>query len=209
MKNSDRFASFIVNKVVDLMVLHFGDNVSAATLDTVRSTAVLATKNTINFPLQFTFNSIAASEESIKHTEEKITKIVDRGIKVITPEILSSATALSAAVKEIVKTAVYRGIDTGVLCGKTEPVSDTLKSYRTTAAFLAFLLGFIGAHKYYLGQKWQGIIFTLAVVCTFGFAIFVTGLIGLVDAIRFLTMSDEVFAAKYTKSWSPMIIDKN
>jgi TM2 domain-containing membrane protein YozV len=111
---------------------------------------------------------------------------------------------MSAPITNLVKTAALRGINTGVLTGKEEPVSDSLKMHRQTAAFLAVILGFIGVHKYYLGQRGQGIIFTLATICTFGFGALVTAPIGFIDAIRLFTMSDETFVEKYAKNWCPM-----
>ena len=56
----------------------------------------------------------------------------------------------------------------------------------------------------YLGQRRQGIVFTLAVIGTLGVAALVTVIIGVIDAIRLLTMSDENFVEKYAKNWCPM-----
>lgn len=62
---------------------------------------------------------------------------------------------------------------------------------RTTAAILAFLLGGLGAHHFYLGNVVLGIIYLLFCVT------FIPALVALVEAIVFLCMSDEAFDAKY------------
>lgn len=62
---------------------------------------------------------------------------------------------------------------------------------KTTAALLAFFLGGLGAHKFYLGQTIAGILYL--VFCW----TFIPALIAFIEFILLLTMSDEVFAAKY------------
>lgn len=62
---------------------------------------------------------------------------------------------------------------------------------RTTALVLAFFLGGLGAHKFYLGQTVQGVVYLL--FCW----TFIPALIAFVEFIIFLTMSDEKFAEKY------------
>ncbi len=62
---------------------------------------------------------------------------------------------------------------------------------RLTAAILAFLLGGLGIHRFYLGQTGLGFLylFTLG-----GF-----GLAALIDFIIFIFQSDEDFNKKYNK----------
>jgi TM2 domain-containing membrane protein YozV len=60
-----------------------------------------------------------------------------------------------------------------------------------TAAVLAILLGDIGAHKFYLGKTGMGILYLLF------FWTAIPGIIGLVEGILYLTLSDEKFAEKY------------
>ena len=67
------------------------------------------------------------------------------------------------------------------LTGKSRPV----------AALLALLLGGLGIHKFYLGQTASGILYLL--FCW----TFIPALIGFVEGVLFLTMSDEEFARKY------------
>ena len=62
-------------------------------------------------------------------------------------------------------------------CGVRQKGAMGQKS-RVTAALLAFFLGGIGVHKFYLGRVGQGII-------------------ALIEFIVYLCMSDEAFTAKY------------
>lgn len=62
---------------------------------------------------------------------------------------------------------------------------------RVTAALLAFFLGGIGAHKFYLGSVGWGIVYL--VFCW----TFIPALAAFIEFIIYLTMSDEAFAAKY------------
>lgn len=64
---------------------------------------------------------------------------------------------------------------------------------KTTAAILAFFLGGLGIHRFYLGQTGMGILFLL--FCWTG----IPSIIALIDFIRYLCMSDEEFQAKYSK----------
>lgn len=62
---------------------------------------------------------------------------------------------------------------------------------KTTAAILAFFLGGIGGHKFYLGRGGQGIVYLI--FCW----TFIPALIAFVDAIMLLTMSEGDFNLKY------------
>lgn len=62
---------------------------------------------------------------------------------------------------------------------------------KTTAAILAFFLGGIGVHRFYLGQTGRGILYLL--FCW----TFIPAVIAFVDFIIFLTMSDDAFNQKY------------
>jgi len=64
-------------------------------------------------------------------------------------------------------------------------------SRRLVAILLAFLLGGLGAHKFYLGQIGLGILYLL--FCW----TFIPAIIGLIEAIIYLTMSDAQFNEKY------------
>ena len=62
---------------------------------------------------------------------------------------------------------------------------------KTTAAILAFLLGGVGAHRFYLGQSGLGIIYLLF------FWTFIPAIVALVDFIVLLTTDDDAFNLKY------------
>ncbi len=63
-----------------------------------------------------------------------------------------------------------------------------------TAALLAFLLGGIGVHKFYLGQHFQGIMYLL--FCW----TFIPVLIAFIEIFVYLLMSDEDFNRRYNSS---------
>jgi len=75
-------------------------------------------------------------------------------------------------------------------CGARQMDTMSSKS-RLTAALLAFFLGGIGAHKFYLGQTGLGIVYLLF------FWTFIPAFIAFIEFIIYLTMSDEKFAVKY------------
>ncbi len=65
------------------------------------------------------------------------------------------------------------------------------KKSRVTAAVLAFLLGGLGIHRFYLGQTMKAILYL--VFCW----TFIPGIIAFVDFIVWIIQSDEEFDAKY------------
>lgn len=62
---------------------------------------------------------------------------------------------------------------------------------KTTAGILGILLGGLGVHHFYLGSSMAGVICILANCLCLG------GIIGLVEGIMLLMMSDEEFDRKY------------
>ncbi|HMG82735.1 MAG TPA: NINE protein [Ferruginibacter sp.] len=64
---------------------------------------------------------------------------------------------------------------------------------KTTAAILAFFLGGLGIHRFYLGQSGKG--FLYLIFCW----TFIPSIIALVDFIVFLTMDESAFNAKYNQ----------
>jgi TM2 domain-containing membrane protein YozV len=58
---------------------------------------------------------------------------------------------------------------------------------RIAAALFAVLLGGLGIHKFYLGRVWQGILYL--VFCW----TFIPALVGFIEGIIYLTMSDHDF----------------
>jgi TM2 domain-containing membrane protein YozV/ribosomal protein L40E len=62
---------------------------------------------------------------------------------------------------------------------------------KLAAALFAILLGGIGVHKFYLGRIGWGVLYIVF------FWTFIPALLGIIEGIIYLTMSDEAFAAKY------------
>ena len=79
------------------------------------------------------------------------------------------------------------------------PQQYTTTKSRIVAALLAFFLGGLGIHEFYLGRNGAGIAFLLATLLTgwLVFPLFIIGLICLIQAISYLCMSEETFAEKY------------
>lgn len=62
---------------------------------------------------------------------------------------------------------------------------------RKSAALLAILLGSFGAHKFYLGNTLLGVLYLIF------FWSYIPGVLGIVEGIYYLTLSDEQFIDKY------------
>ena len=62
---------------------------------------------------------------------------------------------------------------------------------KTIAALFAIFLGWIGVHKFYLGRAGQGILYLLF------FWTFIPAIVGFIEGLIYLSMSDEAFAARY------------
>lgn len=70
-------------------------------------------------------------------------------------------------------------------------VARPLEKSRTTAGIFALLLGGLGAHKFYLGKTGMGLVYLIL------FWTFIPALLGLVEGVVYLNMSDEDFARKH------------
>lgn len=71
---------------------------------------------------------------------------------------------------------------------------------RILAGLLALILGSIGAHRFYLRDVGGGIFYLFLLFITSRFAFPVTGILGIIEAIRIFNMSNEEFNKKYNKS---------
>jgi TM2 domain-containing membrane protein YozV len=66
------------------------------------------------------------------------------------------------------------------------------------AAALAFVIGTLGIHRFYLGRTGSGIIMLVLSITVIGLVISAPW--ALIDVIRYLVMSDEEFAARYRRN---------
>lgn len=75
---------------------------------------------------------------------------------------------------------------------------------KIAAGICGILLGGLGIHKFILGYTKEGVIMLLISVLTLGLGAFISGIIGLIEGIIYLTKSDEDFVATYVagkKGW--------
>jgi TM2 domain-containing membrane protein YozV len=94
-------------------------------------------------------------------------------------------------------------------CGvrQTDVVSGDLRkasSDKLAAGLCGILLGALGVHKFVLGMTTPGLIMLAITVLTCGFGGVLTGTLGLVEGIIYLTRSDEEFYETYVvgkKAW--------
>ena len=66
------------------------------------------------------------------------------------------------------------------------------------AAVMAFVIGTLGIHRFYLGRTGSGIIMLVLSITVVGLVISAPW--ALIDMIRYLMMSDEEFAARYPRT---------
>ncbi len=96
--------------------------------------------------------------------------------------------------------------NTNITPVKTKPAKE-----RSTAAVLAFLLGWCGAHKFYMGYVSSGIVYLLTFLFSLFmifslffsiigvFTIYIPFVFSLVDGILYLTKTDEEFQKLYVE----------
>jgi len=70
---------------------------------------------------------------------------------------------------------------------------------RKLAALLALVGGSVGVHKFYLNQPGQGIMFIFLFTIAANLSFPLTAVLGIFDAFRLFTMSDEQFHHKYNR----------
>lgn len=78
------------------------------------------------------------------------------------------------------------------------PAPDQNDRNKYVAAVIAFLVGPLGIHRFYLGRTGSGIAMLL-LTCTL-FGLLVTVPWAFIDMIRYLVMSDREFAARYART---------
>ncbi len=79
-------------------------------------------------------------------------------------------------------------------CGKEQPTYNNAEQKngksRVTAGSLAVIFGIIGAHKFYMGKKGQGIVYLL--LCW----TLIPCILGVIEGVWYLTESDESFSRR-------------
>jgi hypothetical protein len=81
-------------------------------------------------------------------------------------------------------------------CGVRQPLPTGMvglpgQKSRLAAGLFAILFGGIGVHKFYLGRIGQGILYALF------FWTMIPAVIGIIEGILYLTMTDQAFQAQY------------
>jgi TM2 domain-containing membrane protein YozV len=82
-----------------------------------------------------------------------------------------------------------------------DPHSYEEDNKRLAAGILAIILGPLGIHKFLLGYNIQGVLWLILSIATFGA---LTGLLGLIEGIIYLSKSDQEFYNTYQlhhKKW--------
>ncbi len=68
---------------------------------------------------------------------------------------------------------------------------------RGVAALLAFFLGGLGIHYFYVGKTTPGIVFLAVTLLTCGFGGILTGIVSLIQAVIMITQSHDDFERKW------------
>ena len=75
------------------------------------------------------------------------------------------------------------------------PVANDRNKY--VAALLAFVVGVLGIHRFYTGRTASGVVMLILTITVIGMV--VSAPWALIDMVRYLTMSDREFAARYPR----------
>lgn len=70
-----------------------------------------------------------------------------------------------------------------------------LKKEKDIAGLLALFFGFIGLHRFYLGQKGRGILYLMLALTG------ISAILGLIDAFSFFSMDNKTFDLKYNRDF--------
>ena len=75
---------------------------------------------------------------------------------------------------------------------------------KVLAGILAIIFGALGVHKFILGYTKEGVIMLLVSILSFGILAGISGIIGLIEGIIYLTKTDDEFYQMYQvgkKGW--------
>jgi len=90
-----------------------------------------------------------------------------------------------------------------LLLDDTKTMEDIMKD-KTTAGLLAIFLGAYGAHHFYLGNKDKAVKCLLITLLTFGIGATIMGIIGIIDGVKLIQLSDEEFNDFYNNGETPI-----
>jgi TM2 domain-containing membrane protein YozV len=88
--------------------------------------------------------------------------------------------------------------DTASVGPVRQPPANDRNKY--VAALLAFFLGTLGIHRFYLGRNGTGVLMIVLSITVVG--LIVTGLWALIDTVRYLIMSDAEFEHRYARRFA-------
>lgn len=92
---------------------------------------------------------------------------------------------------------IFRLPEAGTVVGAPTRPPATNDRNKYVAALLAFFLGVLGIHRFYLGRNGTGVLMIVLSATIVG--LFVTGLWALIDTVRYLAMSDVEFEQRYAR----------
>ena len=87
--------------------------------------------------------------------------------------------------------------------GGGQAVQGTPTKNKIVAGVLAIIFGWLGIHKFYLGYTSQGIVMLLVSIISFGIALPVMELVGIIEGIMYLVKSDDEFYRTYEAGYKP------
>ncbi len=92
---------------------------------------------------------------------------------------------------------IFRLPEPGSVIPTAGPIATNDRN-KLVAALLAFFVGVLGVHRFYLGRTGSGIVMLVLSATIVG--LLVTGVWAFVDMIRYLVMSDDEFAQRYART---------
>ena len=81
--------------------------------------------------------------------------------------------------------------------------SQDIAGKKLAAGLCGILVGALGIHKFILGYQKEGLIMILVTILTCGFGGMITGIIGLIEGIIYITKSDDEFEQTYVTGSKP------
>lgn len=151
------------------------------------------------------FENIKEAIDEIEIDTDEFKKDIKEGAKNIKGKAKKFAKELDENTKEFQEDAMSAGRDFKKGAKEAfEDLTEQNESKRILVGILAIILGPLGIHKFVLGYVKEGLVMLLVTVVSFGFGVWLTGLIGLIEGIIYLTKTDDEFYKTYQlnkRSW--------